>query len=73
MFCYCQIKKGLTVHILDNALGSVAFGIIFGGPRGKFHGDLIPKGCYIIMLSSISKEELSCSIQTIMKIHFKYE
>jgi hypothetical protein len=55
MFCYCQIKKGLTIHILDNVLRSVAFGIVFRGPRDKFHGDLIPKGCYIIMLSSISK------------------
>jgi hypothetical protein len=53
MFYYCQIKKGLIVHILDSALGSVASRIISGGLGNKFHGDLIPEGCYTIMLSSI--------------------
>ncbi len=38
---------------MDNAFGSVASRIIFGGLGDKFHGDLIPKGCYTIMLSSI--------------------
>jgi hypothetical protein len=53
MFCYCQIKKGLIIHILDSALGSVVYGIVFGGLGDKFHGDLIFEGCYTIMLSSI--------------------
>jgi hypothetical protein len=53
VFCYCQIKKGLTVHILDSVLRNVASGIVFKGLGDKFHGDLIPKGCYTIMLSSI--------------------
>jgi hypothetical protein len=43
----------LIVHILDSALGSVAFGIIFRSLGNKFHGDLILEGCYTIMLSSI--------------------
>jgi hypothetical protein len=38
---------------MDSALGSVVFGIVFKGPWDKFHGDLIPKRCYTIILSSI--------------------
>jgi hypothetical protein len=53
VFWLCQIKKGSIVHILENVFGSVAFGIGFGGPRAKFHGDFISSGCGSIVFNEI--------------------
>jgi hypothetical protein len=63
-----DFKKWLEMHLSDSIFGSTGFGVVFGAPKDKFHGDFIPNGCYSIMnYVRYSKEKLNYNSQMAMR------
>jgi hypothetical protein len=41
--------KRPKMQLSNSIFGSMGFGVVFGAPKDKSHGDFIPNGCYSIM------------------------